>query len=131
MDSRKIVLQQTAQIALGEVIGTALMMGVFALLGKFDLSVLFGGIAGCVITVANFFFMAVVAELAADRALKQDVEGGKKLVKTSQTIRYFVLAAVLVLCAISKVFNLLALVVPLLFVRPILLLAEFFRKKVD
>ncbi len=127
--SRKIVLRQTAIIAAGEVIGTALMIGVFAILGKFDWSVLWGGLAGTAIAIGNFFFMAVVAVLAGDRAKNQDIEGGKKLVKTSQIARYFLLAGILVLCAISKVFNLIALVVPLLFVRPTLLITEFFKKK--
>ncbi len=129
MDSRKIVYRETGIIAIGEVALTALMLGVFALLNKFDLSVLLGGIVGCLVTVGNFFFMAVSASLAADRAENQDVEGGKKLLKASRSYRLLAMAAILVVCAISKKFNLIALVVPLLFVRPVLLLSEFFRKK--
>ncbi len=129
MDSRKIVYHETAIIAIGEVIGTAAMYGVFALLGKFDLSVLLGGLVGCLLTIGNFFFMAVIASLAADRAEQQDVEGGKKLLKASQTYRLLAMAVILVVCAISKKFHLIAMVVPLVFTRPILLLSEFFRKK--
>ncbi len=129
MDSRKIVYRETGIIALGEVLLTGVMYGVFALLGKFDLSVLLGGIVGCLVTIGNFFFMAVTATLAADRAENQDVEGGKKLLRASQTYRLLAMAGILLVCAISKKFNLIALVVPLLFVRPILLLSEFFRKK--
>ncbi len=129
MDSRKIVYKETAIVAAGEVIGTALMLGVFALLDRFDLSVLLGGVVGCLLTVGNFFFMAVVATLAADRAENQDVEGGKKLLKASQNYRFLAVGVILLVCAISKKFNLIALVVPLLLVRPVLLLAEFFRKK--
>ena len=62
---------------MGVIICTAVMMGIFALLGKFDISVLLGGVFGGVLAILNFFFMAVGASLAADKAEKQDVKGGK------------------------------------------------------
>lgn len=129
MNSRKIALRETGIIALGEAIGTALMIAVFALLDKFDTSVLLGGILGAVIAVVNFFAMAVVTTLAGDRAEAQDVEGGKKLLQASYPIRMLALAAILFLCARSGVFHVAALVIPLLFVRPTITLAEFFRKE--
>lgn len=129
MNSRKIALHETGIIALGEAIGVALMIGVFALLGKYDTSVLLGGIAGGVIAVANFFAMAVVTTLAADRAEQQDVEGGKKLVQGSYPIRMIALVAALFLCAKSGYFHVVALALPLVFVRPTITLAEFFRKE--
>jgi hypothetical protein len=39
------------------------------------------------------------------------------------------MAGLLILCAKSGAFDVLALVLPLLFVRPVITLAEFFRKK--
>lgn len=127
-ESRKIVLKQTALIATGEVVCVALMCGVYALIGKLSLSVVLGGLVGLVLATANFFFMAVVATLAADKAQAQDVEGGKKLMKSSYPIRILVLAGLLILCAKSGFFDVVALVLPLLFVRPILTIAEFFNK---
>lgn len=128
MNSRKIALKETGIIAIGETVGVALMIGVFALLGKFDWTVLAGGIAGGVIAVAYFFSLAVVTTLAADRAERQDVDGGKKLVQASYPIRMISLVAALFLCAKSGYFNVVALALPLLFVRPTITLAEFFRK---
>ena len=128
-ESRKIVWKETAIVALGVAIGTALMVGVFALLGFFDLSVLLGGLVGAVIAVANFLVLAIVATLAADKAEQQDVAGGQKLIKASYPVRIIVLAVVLFACAKSGVFHVIALVLPLVFVRPALTLAEFFRKK--
>ncbi len=128
-ESRKFVLRQTAIVAIGEAIGTGIMFGVFALLGKFDISVLLGGLVSLLVATGNFFFMAMVAVLAGDRAANQDVAGGKRLVKTSQLLRYLAMAGILVLCAITKVFNVIALVIPLVFVQPTLLITEFFRKK--
>ncbi len=129
MEGRKIVLRQSAIVAIGEVVGTAAMIGFFALLGYFQLSVLWGGIAGAVLAILNFFMMALVSSLAADRAAAGDTAGGQKLIKGSYPIRMLVLAALLVLLAKSGVFHVLALVIPLIFVQPTLLITEFFRKK--
>lgn len=128
MDSRKIVLQETGIVALGEVIGTALMCGIFALLGRFDLSVVYGGLIGAALATGNFFFMALSTCLAADKAEGQDVKGGQALIRSSYLLRFLVLCVVLFACGKSGLFNLFSLVLPLLFVRPTITIAEFFRK---
>lgn len=128
-ESRKFVLKESLVILIGELICVALLCGIYALLGRFGIPVLLGGLVGAVVATGNFFFMAVVATLAADRAENQDVEGGKKLLKASYPMRLLAIAAILVLCAISGWFDVLALALPLVFVRPILTLVEFFRKK--
>lgn len=127
-ESRKLVLKETGIIALGEGICVVLMCVIYALIGKWSLTVLWSGLMGLLLATGNFFFTAVVATLAADKAEAQDVEGGKKLMKSSYPIRLLVLAALLFLCAKSGVFDVLALVLPLLFVRLIILVVEFFRK---
>lgn len=129
MDSRKIALHETGVIAIGVLIGTAAMIGVFALIGRFAANVLLGGLVGAVLSILYFFSMAVVSTLAADRAEKQDIEGGKKLLKSSYPVRLLILAALLILFAKSGYFNVIALVLPLAFVRPTITIAEFFRKK--
>ena len=128
-ESRKIVWKQTAAIAIGEAIGIGVMFGVYALLHKLALPVILGGIVGALLAIGNFFFMAVVATIAADKAQSQDVEGGVKLMKSAYPIRLLVLAGVLFACAYSKYFDVLALALPLLFVRPVILLQEFFTKR--
>lgn len=129
MDPKKIVFQETRIVALGEAVCTAAMIGIFALLGKYDTSVLLGGIAGAVIALGNFFFMAVGTSLAADKAEQQDVKGGQLLIRNSYMLRLAVLFVILFACAKSGIFHLFALVLPLVFVRPVLTIAEFFRKK--
>jgi hypothetical protein len=129
MDSKKIVFQETGIVALGVSICSAVMIGIFALLGNYDSSVLLGAIAGTLLSVGNFFFMAVGTSLAADKAEQQDVKGGQLLIRNSYMLRLVVLFAILFACAKSGMFNLFALVLPLVFVRPALTCAEFFRKK--
>lgn len=131
MDSRKYVLTQTGIIAIGQAVGVAVMLGIFALLGRFDYTVVLGSLMGALVATLNFFFMAVSLTLAADRATEQDVKGGKGVVKSSYAIRILVMFAVLFACAKSGHFQVIALVVPLLLVQPTLLVAEFFRKKGD
>lgn len=131
MDSRKYVLKETAVIGLGQIICTGVMFGVFALLSRFDSSVLLGGIIGALVAVLNFFFMAVGTSLAADRAEAQNVNGGKALISISYLIRLAAMFLILFLCAKSGRCNVFALVLPLVFTRPILMVSEFFRKKGD
>ncbi len=129
MDSRKFLFQQTLFVAAGQALCTAAMILVFALLGKYSTSVLLGGIAGALIATANFFFMSLFATLAADKAEAQDVAGGQKLIQLSYMGRMLGLFLVLVLCAKSSIFHLVALVIPLVFTRPILTVTELFKKK--
>lgn len=131
MDSRKIVYKETLSVLIGELILVGVMFGVFALLKALDQKVLLGGLAGGLLAVGNFFFMAIGTSLAADKAEAQNVKGGQALIQTSYLVRMIVLAVLLFACAKSGYFNLYALVIPLLFPRLSITLAEFFRKKGD
>ena len=128
MDSRKIVFRETAIIALGELICSGVMVAVFAALGAFRWNVLWGALAGSAVMTANYFFMAVTVSLAADRAQQGEVEQAKKMVQLSSTFRLIAMGLVLFL-GVKLGANVIALALPLAFARPILMLAEFFRKK--
>lgn len=129
--SRKFVLKETALVFAGVMICVALMCAVYAMLGRFGMNVLLGGVVGGVLATANFFFMAVGATLAADKAEQDNVKGGKAMIQSSYMIRLAVLFVILFACAKSGWFDLIALVLPLVFVRPVLSIGEFFRKSGD
>lgn len=131
MDSRKIVFTETGVVLIGQLICIPVMFAVYALLGLFDRSVLLGGVVGGLLATLNFFVMAICTSLAADKAEQQDVKGGQALLQISYIARLVVLFVLLFACAKSGLMNLIALVLPLVFVRPIITLAEFFRKKGD
>ena len=131
MAVRKFVLKETRIIAIGECIGVAAMWGIYALLGRFDRTVLLGGIVGAVISVLNFFFMALSADMAADRAMNQDVKSGKKMMQSFMMTRMLAIFVVLVVLAKSGLCNPLSMVVPFVMVRPTITVAEFFRKAGD
>lgn len=131
MNSRKLVLVQTGVVAAGQVICTAVMMGAFALLQKFDSAVLLGGIVGVLVAVGNFFAMALTAMIAADKAQAQDVNGGKATMKASMFGRLIVMGVILVVFGKSGYCDVLALLIPQVFTRPILTVWEFFGKAGD
>ena len=131
MDPRKVVLKETAVVAIGVAACSAVMVGVFALLGLFDMSVVLGALVGTVLSVLNFLAMAICSSLAADKAAAGDVNGGKALINGSYIGRMVVLFVLLFACGKSGLFNLFALVLPLVFVQPTLTIAEFFRKSGD
>lgn len=129
MQSRNLLFRETAVVAAGQVLCTGAMIAVFALVGKYDTTVLLGGIVGALIATANFFLMTLFLNRAADKAAAQDVAGGQKLIHLSYMGRMAGLFVALLLCAKSGYFHVLALVIPLVFTRPILTIAELFKKK--
>jgi hypothetical protein len=128
MDVRKIVLKETLVVAVGQIVCVGAMLGIYALLGSFGSTVLLGGIAGGLAAILNFFFMAISAMKAADKAEEQNVKGGQLTMRLSFLIRLAVLFIVLFALIKSGLCDVLATVLPLLFVRPILFVADFFRK---
>ncbi|MBE6933969.1 MAG: hypothetical protein E7462_02805 [Ruminococcaceae bacterium] len=130
MDPRKIVWKETAIVAVGELICSGAMIAVFAALGYFQMNVLWGALEGSLVMTVNYFFMAVTVNQAADRAERGEVKQGQKMIQLSSLIR-LVLMGVAMVVGIKLGANVIALVLPLAFLRPILMLAEFFGKKGD
>ena len=129
MENRKYILSQVMTVLIGELVLSAVMVGIFALLGYFDLSVVYGAAAGAVIATANHLVLVLGVMAASTKAEKQDVKGGQALVQMSYMGRLIGLFLILVLCAKSGIFNLIALVIPLVFTRPILTITDHFNKK--
>lgn len=129
MDSPKSIWNDLLPIVAGQALCTAAMIGIFAVLGCYELTVLLGGIFGSLIAVVNFFFMTLFVDLASKKAEAQDVAGGQKLLQFSYMGRMAFILIALVLLAKSGLCNVLALAIPLVFNRPILTVYELIRKK--
>lgn len=130
MDSRKAVMKETLLVTVGVLLCSAIMVGVYALLGYFSLNVLFSALGGSLIIILNYFFLAVTVSLAADKAEQGKADEAKKLIRLSPAVRLVVMAAALFI-GIKAGGNVIALVLPLVFLRPVLMLGEFFRKRGD
>ena len=131
MKQNNPVLRELLLIGIGEALCVALMLAVFALLDKFDRSVVLGGILGGVLAFGNFALTALTVLIASKKAVEQDVKGARSSVTSSTTLRYLLLVVLLVAGAKSSLFNGPAMMIPLLFVRPLLTVCELFRKKDD
>ena len=129
MESQNSLKQDIRIIAVGQLLCIGLMVGIFALTGNFALDVVWGGLMGGALATANFAIMSLAVNKAAEKAQQQDVAGGQKLISLSYTLRMALLFGALVLCALSHVFNLIALALPLAFNRPILMLAQYILKR--
>lgn len=128
MNPRQFILKETAFLALGEAVCVAAMVGIFAMLGYFDYTVILGGVIGLLIAVGNFFFMAITSDAAADKAMEEDVKGGKATMKASYAMRLVAIGVLLFVFAKSGHCNVIALVCPMFFVFPVITVIEFFRK---
>ena len=129
MNNRKYMISQVLTVLAGQVLLSGIMAAVFAVLGYFDRSVLLGAAVGALIATANHFVLVLGVMAAAAKAEKQDVKGGQTLVQLSYMGRLIGLFLILVLCAKSGLFNVIALVIPLAFTRPILTVAQLLHKK--
>lgn len=129
MKKENELLREVLLVAAGEALGVGLMFGVFAMLDKLDAQVLWGGALGWLLAVVYISMMAVGVALAAKKAAGQDVRGGQASASSAMLLRYLVLLGALVVAGKSEKVNMIAAVVPLLFIRPILSVGELFRKK--
>ena len=66
MDNRKYVFSQVLTVLIGELLLSALMVGVFALLGHFDKSVVLGAAAGAVIATLNHLVLVLSVMAASE-----------------------------------------------------------------
>jgi len=99
-------------IAMVVVILTVLMEAIFLIIGKWNVTVLFGGLLGAATAMLNFVLMA----LGVQKSLEKEEKDAKSAMKVSHSMRMLMMV---VICAIAAmlpgVFNLAATVVPLLF----------------
>ncbi len=110
--------KETGYIAVWVILLSLIMEAVFLLLRKWDLSVLFGNLGGAVISIGNFFLMALIAT----RAMNRGVETGKPeeaAARVKATTMTRLLGCVLLCVLLIAVFktNVYATLIPMLFPR--------------
>ena len=118
------VKKETGYIALWVVLLSLIMEGVFLIIGKWDLSVLFGNLGGAAVAIGSFFLLAVTVSKAVSSGKP---EQASQRVKASAGLRLIGAGG---LCALLiGVFhtNVYATVIPLLFPR----IGLFFRPAID
>ena len=112
------VKKETGYIALWVVLLSLVMEGVFLVIRRWDLSVLFGNLGGAAVAIGNFFLLALTATRIMESSLqKNKPEQAAAKMKATATFRLVGCALVcVILIAVFKT-NLYATVIPLLFPR--------------
>jgi len=108
-----VVLRETKYIMTFVAVLSILMQTVFAVIGKWDYTVLLGNILSGTFAVLNFFLMGKSVE----KAVSLEEKEAKSTIKTSQSLRQLMLLVVAAVGALVPVFNIWATIVPLLFPR--------------
>lgn len=107
-----VIRRDLKYMAMVVLILTVLMESVFLIIGKWDLTVLFGGLLGAVTAMVNFFLMARTIQ----NSLGKEEKDAKGAMKVSHSLRMLMLVVVCAIAALLPgVFNLVATVIPLLF----------------
>lgn len=132
--------------AIGEVIVLAIIVLVYALLGRFSYKVLLGATLGSVVMIINFVFLSLTINRAFDRVMDQrqnetmseeeaaefSAKHQAKLagvIQMSQIVRMLSIVAVLALAFITDQFDIIATIIPIVAFQPILTLSELFFKR--
>ena len=107
------VRRMTVYIAACVLVLSAMMQAVYLVIRAWNATVLWGNLLGAFAAVLNFFLMG----LTVQRSLSLSPEDAKKFIRGSQSLRLLMQFAFCAIGAAAPVFDLLAVVIPLLFPR--------------
>lgn len=146
MQDKKSTYKDIFNLAVGEVAVAAAVVAVYALIGAFDYKAVTGALLGAAVAVFNFSFLTVSVNRAVDKFMslrgerEMDEEEAEKFAsehvgeiqnaqKLSYIIRTFTMLGALVLAFLSKQFDVIATVVPLLAFQPVLIVSQSIKRK--
>lgn len=87
----RVVITETLYIAAAELIFSVLMQAVFLIIGMWNVTLLFANLASGLISVLNFFFMA----LSVQKIVTLPEKEAKMKMNLSKSVRFLILAAVI------------------------------------
>lgn len=123
-----IVIRETAFVASGSLVLCALMNSVFLVIGKWDLTVLFGTLLGYAASVGNFFLMA----LTVQGSVGKDEKTIKTRMRLSLVLRELLLFGIALGAYFMKgVFNIIPLVITYIFPRIVIMFRTRFKLRGD
>ena len=127
MVSKSVAIKETLKITVGEAVVLLLMFFVFFLIGRFDMTVVFGGLLGAAASILYFVLICI----GVNSAIREE---DPKRQKMSLSVTYYLRLILLGICIVVGLkfgcIHNIAVVVPVLMIRPILTVAEILRKGV-
>ena len=128
MQKNRDVLRQVGGLAVALLVCIAVMLAVYALLGRLDRLVLLGAVFGWILAVGNFLSLSITVSKALDRAANGGSPQKAQLeIQTSSVVRPLVLALIYIVLFRAKVCDPVAALLPLLFAQVAIKVLEFFR----
>ncbi len=123
-------LRQVLMMSLCEAGCVGIMLLVYFIIGKLSPGVLIGALAGWAVTSLNFLALTVSVTNASTSSKDEQSSARAVLaVRGSAVVRLLVMAVVLIVLLKFSICDPLATLLPLLFVRPSLMLLEFFGRE--
>ena len=146
MKNKSLPFFEAALILLGEIIVSLVICGICLIFDWFSYKIVTGVVLGSTVTTLNFLFLALSTSRAFDKAVaargtrEMDEEEIEKFteehqnnmnnaVKISFIVRTLTMLATLIVAFILDVFNVLATLIPLLALRPIIMIEALIREK--
>lgn len=139
--------REACVVIVGEIIISLLMVGIYLLIGAFDMSVVYGALLGSAVTVANLFALSFLVnravakymrlrgekEMSDEEAAAFAAEHGRSVqlaARGSYIVRTVMMVGALALAFIlSDMFDVVATLIPLIAYRPIIFVSEIIRMK--
>lgn len=122
----KNLLSEVKKMAVGVLVLSALMVGVFALCGYFSLQVVLGAILGALTCILNYLILAY----CVGRAINKEEKDAKRYMSETYPLRMFLIAAVIIVAIkLPGYFNYIATAIPLVFPRIVIMYFEIINKK--
>ena len=116
MQKNRGVLRQVGGLAAALLVCIAVMLAVYALLGRLDRMVLLGALFGWLLAIGNFLSLSITVSNALDRAANGGSPQKAQLeIQTSSVVRPLVLAVIYIVLFRAKVCDPVAALLPLLF----------------
>ena len=112
--------REIKRISTGVLLGSALMVAVFAVLDRFSWPVLWGALLGDAVAIGNFVFLGISVQKAA----AGDEIKARLVMRTSYTMRMLVAIAALAVGMAVDTFHWLAVIIPLLLPRITILVLQ-------
>ena len=121
----KNLFDEVVKMAVGVFLLSVIMVIVFALLGYFDMKVIWGALLGWAGCVLNYTFLA----FSVQNVIEKEKEFVKGYMAASYTFRMLFIAAVIILAIKVDCFNYIAAVIPFFFTRIVIMVYNIRVKK--
>ena len=121
----KKLFNDVIKMAIGIYALSLVMVLIFALLGYFDITVIFGALLGATVCILNFFFLAVTVQ----KSVSKEAGRAKAGMGTSYILRMLLIAVTIIAGIKLSYFNYVAVFIPFFFPRIVIMVINYFDNK--